>query len=128
MDLNAVKNSFDYGEFILPKKKQLSQKIDESQGSFIRVKPKLRQSIPSESVEDVLDALPPEPSKDVADFILEEPKATVLHRSPLFLPMTKNHLNLKRLLFGLPANTMKWMSGTKSVLQESGGQSALHSS
>ena len=99
MDLNAVKNSFDYGEFILPKKKQLSQKIDESQGSFIRVKPKLRQSIPSESVEDVLDALPPEPSKDVADFILEEPKATVLHRSDeiaAFLADDKKSLKLEK--------------------------------
>ena len=103
MDLNAARNRLDYGDFVLPKKKTVSQKIDASQGSFVRVKPKaklvaqekpVQKSEPEEQKQPQVQAQPkPQPSvqvqqkvqaQSVEDFVLEEP--------PAFYPMRASEI------------------------------------
>ena len=52
MDLKDGQPPVSQGDFVYPTKKQISQKIiDESQGSFVRVKPKARVSAPASNPE-----------------------------------------------------------------------------
>ena len=98
--MNSVQKSLDYGDFV-PAKKKFSQKIDETQGSFVRVNPNVTKlSIDGDKIT-IISKLSPIVQKNepaVAeseaqpeseqikitggdDFTLEEPDEFVPHRS-----------------------------------------------
>ncbi|MBQ4378986.1 MAG: adenylate/guanylate cyclase domain-containing protein [Treponema sp.] len=88
MDSNAERKPLSYGEFVLPKKTKISQKIDESQGNFVRVKPK-------PAVIQGIDFS----KEEVDDFILADPSSLEKHRSEeiaRFLADDKKSLKLEK--------------------------------
>jgi len=124
MESNAERKVLSYGEFILPKKKKLSQKIDDSQGNFVRVNPNVTKivvdgnnvsvvsKIPKSSESSELPELEEIDFSDIKlsdnletfdplvdDFILEEETSFVMHRSDeitRFLEDDKKSLNLEK--------------------------------
>ena len=112
MELNAERKTLSYGEFILPKKNKSSQiKINEAQGSFVRIKPKVASPAVAKPVQKAAapvaakpipqKAVPKKPvySADVSDFALEEPSAFYPRRSDeiaAFLADDKKSLKLEK--------------------------------
>lgn len=98
--MNTAQKTLDYGDFV-PAKKKFSQKIDETQGSFVRVNPNVTKlSIDGDKITIISklspivqknepavaesEALPESEQIKITggdDFILEEPDEFVPHRS-----------------------------------------------
>ena len=121
--MNSVQKSLDYGDFV-PAKKKFSQKIDETQGSFVRVNPNVTKlSIDGDKIT-IISKLSPIVQKNepaVAeseaqpeseqikitggeDFTFENPDESVPHRSDeikKFLADDRRSLKLKKNAFNL---------------------------
>jgi len=79
--LDAAQKPLNYGDFLPAKKTRLSQKIDQSQGKFLRVKPRQAKAQQNLSVIDEISALSVPDSVSDCDFVLEEPAAYIPTRS-----------------------------------------------
>ena len=55
--MDAAQKPLNYGDFLPAKKTRLSQKIDQSQGNFLRVKPRQAKAQQNLSVIDEISAL-----------------------------------------------------------------------
>lgn len=121
--MNSVQKSLDYGDFV-PAKKKFSQKIDETQGSFVRVNPNVTKlSVDGDKIT-IISKLSPTVQKNepaVAeseaqpeseqikitggeDFTFETPDESVPHRSDeikKFLADDRRSLKLKKNAFNL---------------------------
>ncbi|WP_294430201.1 adenylate/guanylate cyclase domain-containing protein [uncultured Treponema sp.] len=73
MEFGAELNALTYGDFVPFKKKNVSQKIEEVHGAFVRVRPK-------SLIKAQAEAAAPKFSSDVNDFVLEEPDTYVPRR------------------------------------------------
>lgn len=79
--MDAAQKPLSYGDFLPAKKARLSQKIDQSQGNFLRVKPRQAKAQQNLSVIDEISALSVPDSVSDCDFVLEEPSAYIPTRS-----------------------------------------------
>ena len=79
--MDAAQKPLNYGDFLPAKKTRLSQKIDQSQGNFLRVKPRQAKARQNFSVIDEISALSVPDSVSDCDFVLEEPAAYIPTRS-----------------------------------------------
>lgn len=79
--MDAAQKPLNYGDFLPAKKTRLSQKIDQSQGNFLRVKPRQAKAQQNLSVIDEISALSVPDSVSDCDFVLEEPAAYIPTRS-----------------------------------------------
>ena len=79
--MDAAQKPLSYGDFLPAKKTRLSQKIDQSQGNFLRVKPRQAKAQQNLSVIDEISALSVPDSVSDCDFVLEEPAAYIPTRS-----------------------------------------------
>lgn len=79
--MDAAQKPLNYGDFLPAKKARLSQKIDQSQGNFLRVKPRQAKAQQNLSVIDEISALSVPDSVSDCDFVLEEPAAYIPTRS-----------------------------------------------
>ena len=75
--MNAALKQLGYGDFVPAKKTKLTPKIDETQGNFVRVKPKQSKKAPEISVLDEISSL----SVPDSEFVLEEPEPFVPTRA-----------------------------------------------
>ena len=121
--MNSVQKSLDYGDFV-PAKKKFSQKIDETQGSFVRVNPNVTKlSIDGDKITIISklspivqknepavaesEALPESEQIKITggeDFTFETPDESVPHRSDeikKFLADDRRSLKLKKNAFNL---------------------------
>ena len=121
--MNSVQKSLDYGDFV-PAKKKFSQKIDETQGSFVRVNPNVTKlSIDGDKITIISKLSPIVPKNEPAvaesealpeseqikitggeDFTFETPDESVPHRSDeikKFLADDRRSLKLKKNAFNL---------------------------
>ena len=69
--MDAAQKPLNYGDFLPAKKTRLSQKIDQSQGNFLRVKPRQAKAQQNLSVIDEISALSVPDSVSDCDFVLD---------------------------------------------------------
>ena len=79
--MDAAQKPLNYGDFLPAKKTRLSQKIDQSHGNFLRVKPRQAKAQQNLSVIDEISALSVPDSVSDCDFVLEEPASYIPTRS-----------------------------------------------